>query len=437
MLFAPIMPAVSIATEVLSLKESIAFAIEHNRMLAASATKVDKAEAEVDGATGSLLPRVDVSTGWSRTDSPLNSFGTKLQQQRISAADFSPGILNNSAYINNYQSRLGLHLPIFSGGALWANRARAKHHALAMTQGFEFHKQQLIYQTIAVYVQSRQALAQMKATENAVNAAKKRWQDAKMLKKRGMAINSDVMDAYVHVLRSELALDENRNVYANSLESLRLIMGMDMSVELKALQEPDMRYFPESLDAILKDADDRRADLLSLQHELEAAKSAHTQSQSGYFPHVGLMAAQEWNSETFGLKNRNTTVGVTVSMNLSAGGTDQAHVRAAVSEKVALEFQVGDKRQQIGNEIRQAFRGLNTAEKRFQSETEALKQTSESLRIKSLRHGQGLEKTSDLLDAQVRADASEVSFIRAKYDLVIAKAALLLAAGRLDEGAIQ
>ncbi|MDX8407899.1 MAG: TolC family protein, partial [Mariprofundaceae bacterium] len=139
----------------------------------------------------------------------------------------------------------------------------------------------------------------------------------------------------------------------------------------------------------------------------------------------------------FGLKNRNTTIGATVSMNLFAGGSDRARVRAAEAERIGLELQIEDKQQQIENEVRQAWRSLNTAEQRYRSETVALQQTSESLRIKALRHAQGLEKTSDLLDAQVRLDTSRVARIRARYDVMIAKAALLLAAGTLNEEVVQ
>ncbi|MDQ7058308.1 MAG: hypothetical protein Q9N62_07675 [Ghiorsea sp.] len=54
-----------------------------------------------------------------------------------------------------------------------------------------------------------------------------------------------------------------------------------------------------------------------------------------------------------------------------------------------------------------------------------------------MRHKQGLETTSDLLASQVRTDQAQVMLIRAKYDVLIAKAALLLAAGTLNEGAVQ
>jgi len=438
-MFVPVVliaPALSAAAGSMSLKQGVEYAVQHNRSLAVAGSRVDKAEAEADIVTGHMLPSIDVSTGLARSNSPMDYFGSKLMQQRISAADLSPAALNNPAYINNYRSRLGLSMPIFAGGALWAARTRAKHHAEASTFEFEFQKQQLIYQAIVAYVQSSQTLAQVEANEKAVQAAEKRWQDVQALNRRGMAINSDVMDAHVHVLRTQVALDEARAGHADSIESLRLVLGMEGDSVPLMSDEPRVKSVNESSEQLVEQARERRADMLALENELQAAESARTESQAAYMPQVSLMAAQEWNNENFGLKNRNTMVGASVTMNLFAGGADRARVRVAETERLALSLQIEDKRQQIGNEVRQALRSLRTAEKRLASETEALEQTTESLRIKSMRHAQGLEKTSDLLDAQVNLDASRVTLIRAKYDVVIARAALLLAAGKLDEGAV-
>ena len=98
-------------TTITSLKASVAYALENNRSLAASTSQVAAAEAQLDASTGKLLPRLDLSTGFYRTNSPLNSFGTILQQQRISTADFDPAVLNNPAYTDNYMTRLGLTMP--------------------------------------------------------------------------------------------------------------------------------------------------------------------------------------------------------------------------------------------------------------------------------------------------------------------------------------
>lgn len=436
-LIALVVPSLAFATEVTTLKDSVAYALEHNRMLAISSNRLDSAEAQVDMVTGRMLPRVDVSTGFVRTNSPLGSFGAKLQQQRITAADFSPAAINQPGYVNNYQSRLGLTMPIFSGGANWASRANARNQADASSLEFKFHQQQVIYQTIAAYAHARETLAQVNARSNAVKAAEKRWQDAEAMKKRGMAIKSDVMDAHVHVLRSQVALGEAESRYEESIESLRLILGMEDNSRLNAVSEPFLLFSMEPTDQMLEKYVERRADLLALENRLDAAGNRRNQQMAAYLPRVDFVAAQEWNNETFGLRNHNAMVGVNVTMNIFSGGEDLAKVRAATSEQVSIEYQLADKRQQAANEIRQAARSLRMARQRFESETVALEQTTESLRIKSLRHAQGLEKTSDLLDAQVNADASEMAYIRAKYDLIIAKAALLLAAGTLDEEVVR
>jgi outer membrane protein TolC len=425
------------ADEITSLKSSVAYALAHNRSLAAAASQADAAEAQVDAATAQLLPRLDASTGVYRTNSALNGFGAKLLQQQVTAADFNPALLNNPEYINNYQSRLGLSLPLYNGGAAYAARSKAAANAEAANLNLAFHKQQLIYQTIVTYVQARQALAQVKAQEKAVHAAKQRLKDAQALKKRGMAIQSDVMDANVYVLRAQLGLDNAKNQYQNSLEALRLVLGMQAQQKLGELAEPSIEDVSASLDDLLASAPQNRKDLLALIQQEEAASASRAQAKSGYLPHVNLTAAREWNSDTFGLKNANNSLGLTVSMNLFSGGSDSANVRAAEAARISLLLQQEDKRQQIANEIRQAWRSLNMAKNKLTSEKQAYAQTTESLRIKALRHQQGLETTSDLLASQVRADQAHVMLIRAKYDLIIAKAALLLAAGTLQEGAVQ
>ncbi len=430
-------PIIGHAADTLSLKDSVSFALEHNRMLSVAQAQVQAAEAQADAATGQLMPRLDLSTGLFRTNSPLNSFGTKLQQQGVTAADFDPTLLNNPPYINNYLTRLNLTMPLFAGGANWAARSAAQSQAQASTYQFNFHKQQMIYQTIAAYVQTRQALAQVEAQQHAVRAAKNRWHDAQALKKRGIAIESDVMDAHVYVLRNQVALAQAKAQYQDSLENLHLVLGMKNTKQAPTLAEPVIQFQAESIDTLLTQAYTNRADLLALQSSVEAATAGKRQAQAGYYPHINLIAAQEWNSDTFGLKNDNTTVGINLTMNLFAGGSNSAQTRAAESKRIMASLQLEDKRQQIANEVRQAWRGLHIAEQRLQSETEALNQTLESLRIKSLRQKQGLEKTSDLLDAQARADASKVAQIQAKYDYMIAKAALLLAAGTLHEGVVQ
>lgn len=425
------------AAEITTLKQSVAYAVAHNRLLAADGSSVEQARAGQDIATGYFMPRVDLSTGVVRTDAPGDYFGMRLNQQKITAADFRPAFLNNPGYINNYQTRLNVSMPIYQGGALWAGKKQADHQAESAVLSHDYMQQQVIYQTIAAYVQTRAAYAAIHAMQTAVGAAEKRYQDTQALQKRGVLLTSDVMDAHVHLLRSRLQLKQANNAYAQANEVLQRVLGLASGTTLNINEEPHLSADDWTQEQAVAQAMLLRPDLKALQEAYQASQAEVDASRAAFLPRVDLVAGQEWNAGTPSLKNRNSMIGATVSMNLFAGGADRAKTRVSRAKQVALELKLADHKQQIHNEVSHAWRMLDESRARQSSEGEALKQSEESLRIKSLRYEQGLSKTSDLLDAQVQVDTTRLSSIRAKYDVTIAQAALQLAVGALNEGVIR
>lgn len=425
------------AGEISTLRQSVDYALHNNRLLAADASAVVQARAGQDQAYGHFMPRLDWSTGVIRTDSPSNYFGTKLNQRKITVSAFNPTFLNSPGYINNYQSHLNLSMPIYQGGALWAGKKQADQQLEASSMNHGFMRQQVIFQTISAYVHSRQAYAAVDAMKTAVGAAEKRFEDAQALQKRGVLIDSDVMDAHVHLLRTRLKLKQANNAYAKALEQLQRVMGLADGVQVAVTEEPRLADTRLSLKEAVVKALAQRSDLKAMAHAYQALQAGEDATRSAFLPHVDLVATQEWNASTLSLKNRTTTIGATVSMNLFAGGSDRAKIRAAQAKITALELQISDHKQQIRHEVANAWRMLDESRFRDQSEREALKQSEESLRIKSLRYEQGLTRTSDLLDSQSLVDQTRLSSIGAKYDVTISRAALLLAMGMLDEGAIR
>lgn len=431
-----VMPNILQAGEQLTLQQSIYQVVNHNRALLAGSERVDQARELVNDMQGKRLPRVDVSTAWTYSNSPLKVFGDKLQQQSITTADFSPNTLNNPSYQKNYQSRLGLSLPLFAGGALQAAEQQAEGNAEAATLDFEFQKQQRIYQTVVTYMQALQYGEQLEKNKQSVKAAEKRWLDTKALQNKGMALMSDVMQAHVYVLRRELAVDETANAYQVSLEQLALLMGSKKPFSQAVLSQPMIHLGDEPLDDLLQRAGERRLDFQAMQQRWQAVSLQRKIAYAGNLPHVDLVAAQEWNSATPALKHGNAMVGITVSMNIFNGGSDHAKQRQAESAYAALQWEIKDQQQLIANQVRQAWRALHIAKRKLNRETEVFQQSKESLRILSLRYKQGLETTSEVLDAQVAMDDSQVAIVRARSEMMIAQAALLLAAGLLGEGVV-
>jgi len=425
------------AADIATLKHAVDYALQHNRWLAADASAVVQAKDGQDQANGRFMPRLDVSTGVMRSDAPGSYFGTRLNHQQITAADFSPAFLNNPGFINNYQTRLNVSMPIYQGGALWAGRRQADYQAGASVFNHQFVQQQVIAQTISAYVRTRQRLADIEAVKTAVSAAEKHYKDTQALQKRGVLIESDVMDAHVHLLRTKLKLKQADNAYAQALEVLERVMGMDGNVRLLAGAEPHLSDMHLSLAQAKEKALASRADLKALEQSHQAGLANVDYNKAAFLPHVNLVAGQEWNSSTLALKHRNTMIGATVSVNLFSGGSDKAKMHAAQAKTVALEMNINDLKQKIRNDVANAWRMLDESKARNASEREALKQSEESLRIKSLRYEQGIAKTSDLLDAQLQVDQTRLSSIRANYDVIIAQTNLFLAMGVLNQEVIR
>jgi len=415
----------------------VAYAVQHNRLLVADGSTVEQALARQDLANGQFMPRIDLSTGITRTDAPSSYFGTRLNQQKITTADFNPSFLNNPGYINNYQTRLNVNMPLYQGGALWAEKRQAEHQSRSAVMGHQSMRQQVIFQTIQAYARSRQAQASVNAMKSAVSAAEKRYRDTQALQKRGMLIDSDVMDAHVHLLRSRLQLKQAENALAGAMEQLQHVLGVDDANILRVEGEVKLSNVTGSLDELVQHALAHRPDLRALEAASQASQAEVDQKRAAFLPQINLVAGQEWNASTLSLKNRNTIIGATVSMNLFAGGSDKARIRASREKAIVMQLKIADQKQQIRNEVTHAWRQLDESRARHASEQQALKQSEESLRIKSLRYEQGLAKTSDLLEAQSQVDQTRLSSIRAGYDVTIAQAALFLASGSLQEGVVQ
>ena len=432
-------PAAAAAAS-LTLPQAVAMAMQKNRQLLADSYRVESANLAVQSAQGHLYPRLDMSYTAMRTDSPLNVFGARLLQRRITPADFNIANLNNPSAINNYQPRLTLSLPLYQGGELWAGREGARQHSLAAEFQHQWLSQQIVFQTVQLVAQLRNAEAQVAATEKALQAAEDHLSTARAMARRGVLIKADVMDAEVHRLNVEVRLNQLRNMQAQAEDRLRTHLNLAAGEPLHLVGAMQLRMQGvdmNNVERLAEDAVQNRADLLTLQAESSAAEADVHKARSGFLPHVSVQASQEWNNSNLAVKNGNATVAAVVSMNVFAGGSDHAEMGRARANSARLSLLLDDRRQQVRNEVHDAWRQLRESMERRHAMAHAFQQARESLRIVKLRFEKGLEKATDLLDAQSRSDQAEAASIQANFDAVVAQARVLLAAGKLEQERVE
>jgi len=421
----------------ITLKEAASLALQNNRQIEAQQMQAESAHAHAAEASAHLLPSVDARIAGARTDNPLNAFGTKLLQHRITAADFNPQLLNNPSAINNYQTEVALRMPIYQGGEIWASRRQTSAMAESADWQVENVRQQTILRLIDAFTGALEAKAMVDANEKALASARSHLHNVEAQLKRGFAIKSDVMDAEAHQLQAEVNLNQAQNALASAIDHLRLITGSDNDAELYPqghigldLADHDANYW---IDRALAD----HPALKSMHSQLDAAQANIDRSRSGFLPKLGLMASEQWNNRTPGLKNSNYTVGMEVSINLFSGGADKAKVDAAVAQSTRTELLYTDLQQQIRNDVLRAWRSLQESKSRASAQQQVLNHAEESLRIRTLREQVGLEKAADVLSAQAQRDERLARQIQSEFDVIRNQAALLYAAGALTPEVIQ
>jgi len=417
----------------MNLQQAVRQALQKNRLLLAENAGLDSTAASFRQAAGHLMPRISIASDVSRSNSPMSSFGSKLLQQRFTAADLAVSRLNNPAYVSNFRHRVILEAPIYQGGKLWAARARAGHALEASRQQLAVTRQQVMFSVLQTYINIYRLKSRGKAAQSALAAAQSHLAQTRAFLARGISIKSDILDAQAYVSETALALTQTHHARLRAVDELRRLLNVESAdIKLTGVPGVALRGVSEAHQDV-----EHHPRLVLLARQLDAARAAISEASAGLLPHVGFVATQEWDNHTITPKHPNNTIAAEVSMNLFAGGADVAARDTAQARFLRLQYRLQDERQRLQNELADAWRQLHEAQEAAKARHDTLKQAGESLRIQQLRFSQGLEKTSDLLDAQTRADTAAANDIDAHYNLIVRRAAVLLAAGRLAPEVVQ
>jgi len=428
-----LMSAVSVSTaqETIDFPAAVRMALERNPGLAATAQQIEAARAQQRGARGALFPRLDLNVEASSTDAPLGVFAGKLSQQRVTVQDFDPARLNSPDDFDNVKTSVRLSWPVWQGGALWAGKRQAKSALEAASHSYGMSRQKLTLDVLTAYTGAHEAKAQLKASEEALQAAEQHAKVTRAQREQGMAVESDVMTAEVHRLNAEVQLHRARNALADAMDRLRVLLNLESGAPLTLGPVPVIPPLDADLESLQRTAVESRPDLLALRASIRAQQAAVRVRQAAFYPSVQLMAQQEWNDSKLALENENTLVAGVVQMNLFAGGADKAAVDGARAQLARLQYQLESAQRAYRAEVARAWRGREEARSRAVAQKEAERQAAEALRIVELRYKAGLERTVDLLQAQARLDAARAQRIHTDFELILAEARLRMAAGRL------
>jgi len=399
----------------LSLNEALELA-KNNNLSAKSAEAREKAAQGAYRMTNSVfLPGLSVSHSGVKTNDPLSSFGFKLKQETVTQADFNPATLNDPDAIENYNTKIELQQPILNVDGIYARRA-AKNQYEATSLQTHREQQRIRYEVKRAYFQVELAQSAVEVLQQSVEVAEEALKLTKDNEAQGLVKHTDVLEASVRLEERRNQLNEAENRQQSANEYLAHLLGIDLGTSLQLTdsmtREPSLFTWNVSTVEL-----EQRADLKAIQKQIAAGEDMLRSEKMKFVPRLNAFGAYEWNDrEILGMSASNYMVGASLTWDLFSGYKNLGSIQQASSQLDEAEYQYQDYLSQSQIQLNNAKRKLELSFRQIQSSKLAKEQAEESLRIRTNRFEQGLEKTTDLLISEALASNKNLDYIQSIYN---------------------
>jgi outer membrane protein TolC len=103
--------------------EVLSKVLENNTSIKISQEEFIQAQADYRQTNAVFLPNITASHMGISTTNPLMAFGSKLNQEILTPADFDPALLNDPSQIQNFSTILEIQQPLLNLDGMYQRRA--------------------------------------------------------------------------------------------------------------------------------------------------------------------------------------------------------------------------------------------------------------------------------------------------------------------------
>lgn len=400
-------------TTLISKEEVVNRVAQNNTSLRISEQSYQLARAEFRQTNAIFLPNITASHTAIATTNPLMAFGSKLNQEILTSNDFNPLLLNNPDQIENYATQFEIQQPLINVDGIYARKA-AKTRMQAMEFKTQRTKEYLDFEIEKAYMQLQLAYKGVDVLGKALQAAEANLKLAQDSFKQGYLQRADVLAVEVRVTEVKNQLQTAKSNVANASNYLSFLMDD----ETYSLYEPtdSLQITSDGLEDI-HTVSENRADVKAMELASNAYQSMNKADQMAFLPRLNAFGSyQLFDDEIFRGGANGYTFGAQLSWNIFEGSKrfGKSQKSKAAYEKSQLEYEQYKSQSQL--ELNKANRMHADAKNKLGLTEMALAQSAESLRIRTNRFKEGLEKTTDLLSAETQYAQKQLEYFQTVYE---------------------
>lgn len=418
--FALIIQGFAQQTTLISKQEVIAKVTESNSSLKISEQEFLEAKADFNQTKAVFFPNISASHTGIVTTNPLMAFGSRLNQGILTANDFNPDLLNNPDQVQNFATVIEVQQPLINVDGIFKRKA-ARASMQAMSLKTKRTQQYLDFEVDKAYMQLQLAYKAVAVLEKALDASNANLQLAQNRQKQGYLQRADVLNVEVRVTEVQNQLQTAKSNVQNASNYLSFLMNDETYV----MYQPSDSLQIRSLVVEEIKLSENRSDIQAMQLATDGYKAANKADKMAFLPRLNAFGSYElYDQNIFQASANGYVIGAQLSWDVFKGSQriGQFQKSKATLEKSKQEYQQYVSQSQL--ELNKAQRMSTDAENRLKLSELALKQSKEALRIRTNRFKEGLEKTSDLLNAETQVAQQELAYYQTIFEFNYAQAYL-------------
>src|SRR6056297_1174302 len=382
---------------------------ESNTALKMAESDIMVAQGDYRQTNAVILPNIGISHTGIATTNPLMAFGSKLNQSILTANDFNPTLLNDPRQIEDYATRITIEQPLLNFDGIYQRKAaKAK---LRATELQSVRKEQYITLEVdKAYMQLQLAYKTLEVLQKVKETALENQRIANNSFEQGYLQKSDILAVNVRVAEIENQLQYAESGVLNASNQLSVLMN-DTTYPLLKPSDSLMIWPVETEVQAMETVTDNRSDIQAMEAASQAYEQMHKADKMTFLPRLNAFGTYELHDdEIFQGASDGYLFGAELKWNILEGSKrfGKAQKSKADFEKSKLELQQYKAESQV--ELNRAMRMLQDAQNNLELTALSMEQSLESLRIRTNRFEQGLEKTTDLLMAETQYAQKQLEY---------------------------
>jgi outer membrane protein TolC len=393
----------------------------NNTSLKISEQDFQQAQADYKQTKAIFLPNITASHTGIVTTNPLMAFGSKLNQEILTQADFNPRLLNDPRQTRNFATKIEIQQPLINVDGIYQRKA-SKTKMEATNLQIQRTKDYLVFEVEKAYMQLQLAYKGVSVLEKALLTAEENLKLANNSFKQGYLQRADVLAVEVRVNEVKNQLQTAKSNVANASNYLSFLMNEKQDVVYK----PTDSLQVEKVNLLnTKKLSENRSDLKAMRLASEAYGKMHKADKMSFLPRLNAFGSYElYDDKIFNADASGYLIGAQLSWDIFKGSQRFGKMQKSKAqfEKSQLEYEQYKSKSEL--ELSKTKRMLTDAEQQLALTELALKQSEEALRIRKNRFKEGLEKTTDLLLVETQYAQKQLEYHQTVYQYNFTKAYL-------------